>query len=124
MRSDGGSNLVTVLGLTFKENVPDIRNSKVADLVRELKSFGVTVQVHDPLARAADAACQYGIELCARSELKAADAVVLAVPHQEYLAGGWPAITRLLRGGRGIVIDVKSKLDRATRPEPVELWRL
>jgi UDP-N-acetyl-D-galactosamine dehydrogenase len=115
---------VTVLGLTFKENVPDIRNSKVADIVAELRSFGIAVQVHDPLASAEDAMRIYGIELRKEPALSPADAVVLAVPHESYLAPGWPAIVRLLREGRGLVIDVKSKLDRATKPAGVEVWRL
>jgi UDP-N-acetyl-D-glucosamine/UDP-N-acetyl-D-galactosamine dehydrogenase len=123
-RNGGASQRVTVLGLTFKENVPDIRNSKVADIVAELESFGIAVQVHDPLASAEDAMRIYGIELRKEPALSPADAVVLAVPHESYLAPGWPAIVRLLRDGRGLVIDVKSKLDRATKPEGVEVWRL
>jgi UDP-N-acetyl-D-glucosamine/UDP-N-acetyl-D-galactosamine dehydrogenase len=123
-RNGGASHLVTVLGLTFKENVPDIRNSKVADIVAELRSFGIAVQVHDPLASAEDAMRIYGIELRKEPALSPADAVVLAVPHESYLAPGWPAIVRLLREGRGLVIDVKSKLDRATKPAGVEVWRL
>ena len=120
-RSD--AKLAVVLGLTFKENVPDIRNSKVVDIVRELQSFGVEVQVHDPLALRADAAHEYGIDLMDYEALKPAEAVILAVPHQKYLAAGW-SITRLLKDGRGVVIDVKGKLDRHTKPESVDLWRL
>ena len=124
MVRDGAPQRVTVLGLSFKENVPDIRNSKVADIVDELRSFGVAVQVHDPLARAEDAMQIYGIELLKEPDLSPADAVILAVPHESYLAQGWGAIVRLLRNGRGVVIDVKSKLDRATKPEGIEIWRL
>ncbi len=64
---------VTVLGLTFKENVPDTRNSKVIDIVRELRAFGVTVAVHDPLADPAEAMHEYGVELVAREALVPAD---------------------------------------------------
>ncbi len=115
---------VTVLGLTFKENVPDIRNSKVADIVRELESFGINTQVHDPYAVTEEARHEYGIALRRQSELEPADAVVLAVAHEEYVDGGWPMIVRLLRGGAGVVLDVKGQLDRDTKPASVELWRL
>ena len=115
---------VTVLGLTFKENVPDIRNSKVVDIVRELESFGVAVQVHDPLAQADAAEHEYGIRLSSTDALLPSDAVVLAVSHDQYVADGWPAIVRLLKGGCGIVFDVKAKLDPAATPPGVELWRL
>jgi UDP-N-acetyl-D-glucosamine/UDP-N-acetyl-D-galactosamine dehydrogenase len=80
MRNGSASKLVTVLGLTFKENVPDIRNSKVVDIVRELCSFGVKVQVHDPLALASEVMDDYGIELMSPDGMAPADAVVLAVP--------------------------------------------
>ena len=109
MRNEFASKLVTVLGLTFKENVPDIRNSKVVDIVRELRSFGATVQVHDPLALASEVMVDYGIELTSADGMAPADAVVLAVPHDSYLARGWSAIAPLLKNGRGVVIDVKAK---------------
>ncbi|MCK9918540.1 nucleotide sugar dehydrogenase [Microbacteriaceae bacterium K1510] len=116
--------VVTVLGMTFKENVPDIRNSKVIDIVRELERFGISVQVHDPLALAEETEHEYGVKLSPMDVLKPADAVVLAVAHQDYLNEGWGVITRLLKGGRGTVIDVKSRLDRASQPEGIDLWRL
>ena len=114
---------VTVLGLTFKENVPDIRNSKVVDIIRELSTSGVAVQVHDPIADAADARRDYGIELMPLNALQPADAVVLAVAHEAYTSG-WPLILPLLRDGKGVVIDVKARLDRDGVPAGVELWRL
>jgi UDP-N-acetyl-D-glucosamine/UDP-N-acetyl-D-galactosamine dehydrogenase len=113
-----------VLGLTFKENVPDIRNSKAVDIVRELQSFGATVQVHDPLASDKDALFEYGISLAAEDTLKPADAVVLAVPHASYLKAGWPFMLRLLKNGRGLVADIRARLDRATKPADIEIWRL
>lgn len=116
--------LVTILGLTFKENVPDIRNSKVFDIVRALHASGVAVQVHDPLASAETAAAEYGIKLMSERELEPAAAVILAIAHDRYVAEGWPLIRRLLKGGRGLVMDVKARLDRATRPEGIELWRM
>jgi UDP-N-acetyl-D-galactosamine dehydrogenase len=121
-KSQGG--VVTVLGLTFKEDVPDTRNSRVIDIVRELQSFGLTIQIHDPLANAADAKHEYGITLAELQALQPADAVILAVAHNPYVEGGWPLVQRLLRDGSGLVLDVKMKLDRATKPEGVELWRL
>jgi UDP-N-acetyl-D-glucosamine/UDP-N-acetyl-D-galactosamine dehydrogenase len=122
LKSGTRAELVTVLGLTFKENVVDIRNSQVVDIVREFQSFGIGVQVHDPLAEPAAALAEYGIKL--QQELAPADAVVLAVAHESYRASGWPLITRLLRNGRGLVMDVKAALDPATRPANIEIWRL
>jgi UDP-N-acetyl-D-glucosamine/UDP-N-acetyl-D-galactosamine dehydrogenase len=121
-KSQGG--VVTVLGLTFKEDVPDTRNSRVIDIVRELESFGLTVQVHDPMANAADAKHEYGVTLTELDALSPADALVLAVAHERYVQGGWPLIQRLLRGGSGLVLDVKTKLERASKPSGIELWRL
>ena len=92
--------------------------------MRELQSFGVDVQVHDPLADAGEARHEYGIELTARDAIAPADAVMLAVPHQAYLADGWRCVVPLLKNGRGIVIDIKARLDRASKPDGVELWRL
>ena len=116
--------LVTVLGVTFKEDVPDTRNSKVADVVRELERFGVRVQVHDPLAGPDYVMHEYGIALTPRGALEPADAVILAVGHRDFLAEGWPLMSALLRSGKGTVLDVKSKLDRGQKPEGIDLWRL
>jgi UDP-N-acetyl-D-galactosamine dehydrogenase len=116
--------VVTVLGMTFKENVPDTRNSKVADIVKELENAGIAVQVHDPMALPEEAKHEYGITLVAREALKPADAVILAVAHDDYVQGGWPLVISLLRSGEGAVFDVRSVLDRAGKPGKVELWRL
>src|SRR6516164_3545764 len=116
--------VVTVLGLTFKEDVPDTRNSRVIDIIRELESFGLSVQVHDPMANAADAKHEYGVTLTEFDALQPADAIVLAVAHERYIQGGWPLVERLLRDGGGLVLDVKTKLDRASKPNDIELWRL
>lgn len=124
MRRGCTNSLVTVLGMTFKENVPDIRNSKVIDILRELDRFGVRYQVHDPMASADEVDHEYGVSLTATADLKPADAVIFAVSHREYCDEGWPLMTRLLKDGAGPVLDVKSKLDRATRPDSIELWRL
>ena len=116
--------IVTVLGLTFKEDVPDTRNSRVVDIVRELESFGLQVQVHDPLASAADAKHEYGLTITELDALRPADAVILAVANGSYVEGGWPLIEKLLIGGSGLVFDIKMKLDRGSRPAGIELWRL
>jgi len=113
---------VTVLGLTFKENIVDVRNSQVLDIVREFQSFGVAVQVHDPLADNTVALKEYGLTL--QKEPAPADAVVLAVAHDSYRASGWPLITRLLANGRGLVMDVKGVLDPLAKPAGIEIWRL
>jgi UDP-N-acetyl-D-galactosamine dehydrogenase len=124
LRRKGRGNLVTILGITFKENVLDIRNSRVIDIVRELQSFGIAVQIADPLANAATVTEEYGVSLTELESLKPADAVILAVAHDRYIDGGWSLVQRLLEGGSGLVLDVKMKLDRGSKPSGVELWRL
>ena len=79
---------VVVLGLTFKENVPDLRNTRVVDIVNELQDYGVNVLVHDPLADPEEARRFYGIQLIDRSQIRYADAAILAVRHEAYLQGG------------------------------------
>lgn len=116
--------VVSILGLTFKENVPDTRNSKVVDIIHELQAAGIMVQVHDPLALADDVESEYGIKLTPLQALQPADAVIVAVGHDEFAAGGWALIAGLLKKRQGVVLDVKSMLDRGQRPEGVELWRL
>jgi UDP-N-acetyl-D-galactosamine dehydrogenase len=114
--------LVTVLGLTFKENVVDIRNSQVVDIIREFQSFGIKLQVNDPLADPAATLHEYGITL--QRELAPADAVVLAVAHDSYRTAGWPFVAGLLKNGRGLVMDVKGALDPADKPAGIDVWRL
>lgn len=116
--------LVTVLGLAFKENVPDLRNTRVIDIVRELEGYGLEVQVTDAYAEKDDAQHEYGLQLIDESDLQAASVVILAVPHQKYLDGGWPFIQNLLVDGTGCVLDVKARLDRDSAPDSVNLWRL
>ena len=115
---------VTILGLTFKEDVPDLRNTRVIDIVKELQDYGILVQVHDPMASPAEAHEEYGVHLVPREQLAPAHAVVLAVAHQPYLKEGWGLITSLLDGGKGVVADVKGVLPRDRVPEGVALWRL
>ena len=115
---------VSVLGLTFKEDCPDIRNTRVIDLIAELRNYGVKVLVHDPLADPAEAHAEYGVTLSDWGELPRADAIVFAVAHRQYL--GWP-IEKLLEKVKpgGVVVDVKSKLDRAALgANGISFWRL
>jgi UDP-N-acetyl-D-galactosamine dehydrogenase len=120
----GRGGIVTILGMTFKENVPDTRNSRVVDIVRELQTFGVTVQIADPLADPHAVAEEYRMTLMELDALQPADAVILAVAHDRYVEGSWPLIQRLLGEGTGLVLDVKTKLDCASCPVGIELWRL
>jgi UDP-N-acetyl-D-glucosamine/UDP-N-acetyl-D-galactosamine dehydrogenase len=124
LKRKAGAAMVTILGMTFKENVPDTRNSKVADIVSELRSSGLSIQVHDPLADPREVKHEYGIELVNMEALRPADAVIFAVAHDSYVRGGWPLVKKLLKDESGVVLDVKSQLDRGARPERVELWRL
>jgi len=116
---------VIVLGLTFKENCPDLRNSKVADLVKELQDFGCDVAVHDPIAESQEAEHEYGIRLTPWDQLPDnADAIVAAVSHAEYLAMPLADLTSGLRKG-GIFTDVKSAYDQATiKAAGLNVWRL
>jgi len=115
---------VIVLGMTFKENVPDIRNSKVIDIVSELKRFGVAVDIHDPHADPADVEHEYGVSLCTEPAVAAYDAVVLAVAHAEFQREGWALPLRMLKPHGGVVLDVKGLLPRSGTPDTVDLWRL
>lgn len=113
---------VTMLGLTFKEDVPDIRNSKAFDIVAELQQFGIEIDICDPLADPREAE-RHGVTLKPLSALTPADAVILAVSHRQYREGGWPLIVSLVKE-RGVVMDVKSVLPREHKPTAVTLWRL
>lgn len=123
-RRDEPLRRVAVLGLTFKENVPDLRNSKVFDIIQVLLDHGIHVQVADPVAMAEETLEEYSIQLTPIEEITPVQAVVLAVPHKEYVDGGWPLVRRLMNGAGGVVIDVKSVLPRDHKPDDVDLWRL
>lgn len=111
-----------VLGLAFKENVPDLRNSRVIDIVQELKSFGLTIHVHDPLVSAAEARHEYGLELVDWDRLPVADAIVAAVPHNAFLSRKPDAYLQKLKRP-GCFIDVKAKFGNIRAPG-VNVWRL
>ena len=115
---------VNVLGLTFKENCGDLRNSKVIDIINELRTYGVEVFVSDPQASAQEAMDEYGIHLQPWSALPVADAVVAAVSHREY-ASLLPADFATILTSGGVFIDVKSTFDpAAVRAAGYRLWRL
>lgn len=115
---------VNVIGLTFKENCPDLRNSKVADIVHELQSYGVDVHVYDPLAESDEAEHEYGIKLESWDSLPKADALIAAVPHKEVLALSLTDFQAKLNDG-GCFIDVKSQFDEAAlREAGYCVWRL
>jgi UDP-N-acetyl-D-glucosamine/UDP-N-acetyl-D-galactosamine dehydrogenase len=115
---------INVLGLTFKENCPDLRNSKVIDVIRELESFGVTVHVHDPLASAAEARHEYGVELVAWEHLPKANAIVAAVAHQPLLERPLEDMMAKLCPG-GLYVDVKARADAAAyQARGIQVWRL
>jgi len=119
-----GRPVVTILGATFKENVPDVRNTRCVDIVRELRTAQVEVQIVDPLASPDEMRQHYGIELTPLDQVKPADAVILAVPHKQFVAQGWTLISGLLRDQSGVVIDVPATLPRDQKPAKIELWRL
>ena len=100
---------IGIFGLTFKENVPDLRNSRVPDIIRELHQFGLQPLIHDPMADADEAAHEYDVRFTDLSAFPALDALVLAVPHRQYLADDAQALLGLLKPG-GVVVDVKSAL--------------
>ena len=115
---------INVLGLTYKEDCADIRNSKVADLVNELRSYHAYVRIHDPLADADEVRHEYGFELTAWKDLPEADALIVAVPHQELL--NMPVEQLLNSLARdGCFIDVKSRFDLpALRAKGLTAWRM
>jgi UDP-N-acetyl-D-galactosamine dehydrogenase len=100
---------IGIFGLTFKENVPDLRNSRVPDIIRELHQFGLTPLVHDPMADAAEAEHEYDVRFTGLDAFPPLDALVLAVPHRRYLADDARALLGLLKPG-GVIVDVKSVL--------------
>ncbi len=114
---------VGILGLTFKEDVPDLRNSRVPDIVYELGEFGAVPLVHDPLADPDWARDAYGIELVGEGELTDLAAVVIAVPHRLFRSAGPATLTGGLRPG-GVVVDVKSMLDPLDLPAGLTYWSL
>jgi UDP-N-acetyl-D-glucosamine/UDP-N-acetyl-D-galactosamine dehydrogenase len=120
---DGSSLRVGVLGLTFKEDVPDIRNSRVPDILQELREFGIAPIIHDPHAEADEVAHEYGLTLSALDAFSGLDALVLAVSHREYREMASTSLFGMLKAG-GLLVDVKSCIPRSSVPEGIAYWSL
>ena len=120
-RLNGKQGEILVLGLTFKENVPDLRNSRVVDVIRRLEWIGHKVTVHDPLADPTEAEHEYGINLDADALSRTYDAVVAAVPHAEYKEMGIAKAAELVVPG-GLVADVKGMWRSENTPDGVRRW--
>jgi len=118
------SGKVNVLGLTFKENCPDLRNSRVIDVITELRSYGADVHVHDPVADADEAVHEYGVTLTPWDRLPRAHAMVMAVAHRQFAARPCGDFVAKLEPG-GLFVDVKCQADAAAlREHGVSVWRL
>jgi UDP-N-acetyl-D-galactosamine dehydrogenase len=113
---------VAILGLTFKENISDIRNSRVPDILHELRNFGIEASVSDPLALADHVRHEYGLKLVSLEAYHDLDAIIFAVPHRAYLDLVPEILARLKPGG--VFIDVKSALGPERVPEGVTYWSL
>jgi len=121
---DKNDRRVGILGLTFKEDCPDIRNTRVVDIIDELESYGVEVIVHDPRADEGEAQEHYGVQLCKWDELRDLGALIIAVAHREYREMDVDAFVSRLAPG-GCLLDVKSVLDPVRVKEAgVNFWRL
>ncbi len=116
---------IAVLGLTFKEDVPDLRNTRVVDIVSELRDYGIEVAVHDPMADPEEARRYYGIDLSPFEALSGVDGVILAVMHRTYLEMGLARIAGLCGAEPALVVDIKSAFSSAeAAPLGIEYWRL
>jgi len=116
---------VAVLGLTFKENIPDLRNTKVVDIIDELRDYGVKVLVHDPHASAEEAFQQYGLQLQSLDEIREIDAVILAVAHREYQNLGLAGIAGFCSDDCSLVVDVKGIFNYEDAEKlDISYWRL
>ncbi len=93
---------IGILGITFKEDVPDLRNSRVPDIVAELREFGIAALVADPLADPTEAKREYGVELVPLEDLTKLDGLILAVPHRVLGEAGWDKLLGMLTSGRGL----------------------
>jgi UDP-N-acetyl-D-galactosamine dehydrogenase len=114
---------IGVLGLSFKEDVNDIRNSKVPDIIHELREYGINAMIHDPLANPKDAHHEYGLDLASLDDFRALDGIVFAVSHKAYLDMGIEKIAASVRNG-GVFVDVKSAF-HANRPgRSIHYWSL
>ncbi len=127
LKTDGGGpgeHIVSILGITFKEDVPDVRNTKVVDLIARLKTCGCAIQIHDPVADAKTVNEEFGLDIMEPGTLQPADCIVLAVSHAAFREAGWPWVQGLLKNGQGLVADIKGILSRESIPEGIDLWRV
>jgi UDP-N-acetyl-D-galactosamine dehydrogenase len=128
MMINAGKNIkgskVGVLGLTFKEDCPDLRNTRVVDIINELESYGVEVLVHEPMADPKEAMAYYNVKLCSWEELRNLGALIIAVPHKQYREKTLPEFTQTLEAD-GCLIDVKFMIDiNEVKRSDVNFWRL
>ncbi len=116
---------VAILGLTFKEDIPDLRNTRVIDIVRELEDYGLQVLVHDPLASPREARDYYGTDLQPFHRLKGVQAVIVAVAHDDYRKLGLRKIAGLCSDGAPLVVDIKSLFNPGEAKKlHIQYWRL
>lgn len=117
---------VGILGFTFKENVPDLRNTRVIDIVEELKDFCIHVLVHDPLASPEEAKQEYNLELCSIDKLKDLDAIILAVCHEEYKRLSAQDLLKFFKDpNKAIIIDIKGMFSPIDfKNTSIVYWRL
>ena len=114
---------IGILGLTFKENVPDIRNSKVPDIVTELREYSLDPMILDPFVSSELAEEEFGLTMTPDAQLRDLDGLILAVSHQAFLEGGSKILTDRIKPG-GILVDVKSVLDASALRDDVQYWGL
>ena len=114
---------VGILGLTFKEDVPDLRNSRVPDIIAELRDYGIEPLVHDALADPEEAQEEYGVRLSSLDALSQLHALVVAVPHRDYFTGGSFRAEDFLAAS-GILVDIKSAIAPDRLPESLRYWSL
>ena len=116
---------IAILGITFKENVPDLRNTKVVDMISELEEYEIDVLVHDPLADPEEAKKYYGVKLIKMEDLAGVDGVIIAVIHDAYRELGLSKIVRLCTKGASVVIDLKGAFSPAEAKDMnIAYWRL
>jgi UDP-N-acetyl-D-glucosamine/UDP-N-acetyl-D-galactosamine dehydrogenase len=116
---------IAVMGLTFKEDIPDIRNTKVVDIISELKRYGIEVLVHDPFAGVDEVKEHYNLDLVDLKDIQNVDAVIVAVAHRHYQTLGLAGIAGLCQGNRPLVIDVKGIFAKSKVPQmDIQYWRL
>jgi len=115
---------VAILGLTFKEDVPDLRNSRVPDIAAELRQYGIEPLVHDPLGDHDEAYREYGISLSSFEEIRDLDALILAVGHEYYIQQGASPIMSCLKNNSGVFVDVKSLFSPEQFPKTITYWSL